>query len=218
MLRPDWSLRIGEDFWSGHLVGGIGQSGEDPADADALLERYAERLLDFTSEQLESDLRPKLDPEDVVQSTLRSFYRRHKRGEFELTSWGSLWYLLAQIARRKCFRAERFYGADKRDHRREIRCDSAVEESSLQDWQTEWRQPKIEDVVALRDTVAWVMESLEPMQQRIVSLHLEGHDSREIADAVTRSQRTVRRTLQLVRDAIQQQHSELGIKMPQQSD
>jgi len=176
------------------------------------------RLLDFTSEQLASDLRPKLDPEDVVQSTLRSFYRRHKRGEFELTSWGSLWYLLAQIARRKCFRAERYYSADKRDHRREVRCDSVVEESSPQDWQTERRQPKIEDVVALRDTVAWLMESLEPIQQRIVSLHLEGYDSREIVVAVSRSQRTVRRTLQIVRDAIHELHSELGTNTPRQPD
>jgi len=177
--------------------------------ADAIFRRYADRLIDFAREQLESGLRGKIDPDDVMQSVMRSFFRRQRNGAYELTSWESLWYLLVQIARRKCIRKNGFYRAEKRDRLREQSLQSVEEDSKQQGWQLDERQPTVEDVMALQDTVEWIMTELMPVQRGIVSLHLQGASTDEIAEQVDRSRRTVRRTIKLVRDEIQKLHSEI---------
>jgi len=182
--------------------------GHGDSDAKAIFHRYADRLIAFARENLESELRGKLE-DDVMQSVMRSFFRRQHDGAYELTSWESLWYLLAQIARRKCLRKNGFYRADKRDRLREQSQASVEEGSEHQNWQIDRRQPTIEDVLELQDTLAWVMSELTAVQREIVSLHLQGEDTDAIAQQVGRSRRTVRRTIKLVRDEIQKLHSEI---------
>ena len=60
------------------------------------------------------------DPEDVVQSAFRTFFRRNARGEFHFDSSADLWRLLATITRRKILKHVERLGAGKRDPGREV--------------------------------------------------------------------------------------------------
>src|SRR5262245_22932014 len=69
---------------------------------NAFKERMFRRRLALVDVQLDANLRQKLDPEDVVQSVLRSFFRRYPSARFDPADPDALWPLLAQIALRKC--------------------------------------------------------------------------------------------------------------------
>ena len=89
--------------------------------AAGIFYRYAATLVRLANDQLASDLRAKFDGEDVVQSALRSFFQRQRDGQFELTSWDSLWGLLVRITLRKCGRRKVCWRAGRRDPQRESR-------------------------------------------------------------------------------------------------
>ena len=50
--------------------------------ARSAVERYGRRLVAVARGQLGAELRPKVDPEDVVQSVFRSFFCRVQKGRF----------------------------------------------------------------------------------------------------------------------------------------
>src|SRR4051794_22331363 len=64
--------------------------------------RFAARLIGLARSQLDSRIIRKEDPEDVVQSVYRSFFRRAADGQFACDTWGDLWSLLTVITVRKC--------------------------------------------------------------------------------------------------------------------
>src|SRR5437016_3003501 len=74
----------------------------DPDAATAIFGRFARRLIALARVHLSSQLRQKVDPEDVLQSVFRSFFRRQAAGEFELQNWDGMWALLSVITLRKC--------------------------------------------------------------------------------------------------------------------
>src|SRR5262245_20318078 len=82
--------------WAGRLRDGDKQA------AAELLQQFAGRLTALARQQLAPDLRRKLDPEDVVQSALRSFFHRYGAGQFDLDSWEGLWAVLVTLTMRKC--------------------------------------------------------------------------------------------------------------------
>lgn len=65
----------------------------------------------------------RFDPEDVVQSVYRSFFRKAENEEFTLKRSGDRWRLLANITIKKTMKRVEFELAKKRDPR--------VEESSI---------------------------------------------------------------------------------------
>src|SRR5262249_58687579 len=73
----------------------------DQAAAAEVFRRFANRLIGLARTHLDRRLRQKVDPEDVMQSALKSFFVRHADGEFDLTGWDSLWSLLVGIPLRK---------------------------------------------------------------------------------------------------------------------
>ena len=50
---------------------------------------------------LDGSLQQREDPEDVVQTVLRTYFRRAALGEFQIADSSDLWALLAKITRRK---------------------------------------------------------------------------------------------------------------------
>src|SRR5947207_2858035 len=92
----------------------------DPASAEAVFDRYAQRLVRLAASRLPVEVRAKDDADDVVQSVFVSFFRRHAAGQFtDLDGWDRLWSLLTVLTVRKCgHRLERFFAA-RRDVRRE---------------------------------------------------------------------------------------------------
>ena len=100
------------------------RAGDEQAAAE-VFGRFAHRLVGLARQKLGKTLRGKEDPEDAVQSALKSFYVRYAAGQYELTSWDDLWGLLTRITAHKCgHRLERFHAA-RRDIRREIAAPAA---------------------------------------------------------------------------------------------
>src|SRR6266542_4997008 len=62
------------------------RTGDDTL-ADELFQRYARRLIGLARTHLDSHLRQKVDPEDVVQSVYKSFFRRLEAEQVEALNW-----------------------------------------------------------------------------------------------------------------------------------
>src|SRR5688572_26480006 len=91
--------------------------------ASELFQRYARRLIGLARSHLDSQLRQKVDPEDVVQSVYKSLFRRLETEQVEAPNWDSLWYLLTVMTLRKCANQAEHLHAAKRDVRREVPID-----------------------------------------------------------------------------------------------
>src|SRR5438552_7748541 len=76
------------------------RSGEDDA-ATELYRRYAARLLDLAAAKASPDLKRRVDPEDIVQSVFRTFFRRAALGEYEVPDGDELWKLFLVIGLNK---------------------------------------------------------------------------------------------------------------------
>jgi RNA polymerase sigma-70 factor (ECF subfamily) len=93
------------------------------ADADSaapeLDDRYRARLCQLVEREMNRRFRRKEDPEDVVQSAFRTFYRRNAKGEFHIDSSVDLWRLLETITRHKMLKHIEKLTAGKRNPKRE---------------------------------------------------------------------------------------------------
>jgi len=170
-----------------------------------LFSRFTERLVRLARGQIALRLQSKEDPQDIVQSALRTFCLRYAEGQFTVGGWESLWALLAKITTRKCLARSRHYGAGKRDHKLEVPLDAPLDgpesiERELELWSTE---PQPEDVIALAETVELLLRSLKKDRDRkILELALEGHTAADIGPLVGRTSRSVNRVLAQVRDLL----------------
>src|SRR4051794_30331946 len=68
-------------------------------DAPTLLYlRYAERLRALAAKQSSPSLAARVDPEDIVQSVFRTFFRRAALGHYNVPDGEEIWKLLLVIA------------------------------------------------------------------------------------------------------------------------
>lgn len=181
----------------------------DSVAAAKIHDRFVSRLVWLAQQRMEPKLRSKFDPSDVVQSVFQSFYRRQADGQFEHTSWGSLWALLAQITVRKCGRRATKYHAARRDIQREVPLNGTSSNDGT--WLAPSREPLPEEVAGLEDTMTRLMSALDPEQRQIVALKLQNYSHEEIARRVDRTQRTVCRVLKRVRESLTELNAELDI-------
>jgi eukaryotic-like serine/threonine-protein kinase len=165
----------------------------DPAAAEELFRRYAERLTRLARSRLARKLAARIDPEDVILSAYRSFFLLARGGGVALRESGDLWRLLVRITLRKVYRSARRHYAECRSVEREQplsgESGAALEAAAL------GREPTPGEAAALLDELRCLLAPLGPVQRRIVELRLQGHEVDEIATEVRRSPRTVRRTL-----------------------
>jgi len=189
-LAPHLTL-VHNDFMSSWLAR---MRDAEPGFECALVDRYTTRLLELARQRLPDRVRRRVDPEDLVQSVYRSFFRRLKEGRFSFADSGDLWRLLAAMTFQRATKAVRFHQQQRRDVRRERPMpkenDSQQAEMAIAD-----RQPGPGDVVALFDSLERLLEQLPDKYREIAVLQLEGHSVDEIARAVKRSRRTVFRAL-----------------------
>lgn len=171
--------------------------------ADAVFNRYAERLIAVARERLGAQLRSKVSPEDVVQSAFKSFFRR--QGEFQFSSDGSdgLWGLLVVITVRKCTKWVDVFGALKRSTGREVPLNAESPDGSP--WrEAASREPGPEDAALLSELVERLLARFRPREQQMISLRMQGYELAEIAEQVQSSRRTVARVIRDAKDVIQQ--------------
>lgn len=194
-----------EDKQSGELM--ARWRGGDQQAADALFERYAERLLALVRTRLAGALARRLDPEDVVQSAYRSFFVGAREGRYELAQSGDLWRLLVGITLHKLYRQVEHHQAGKRalgreDDLQRIGGLTAFEAGMLA------RDPSPVEAAALTDELEQLMRGLDVHQRRIFELRLQGHTLEEIAAETRHSLRTVRRRLDQIKQYLEQRYRE----------
>jgi RNA polymerase sigma-70 factor, ECF subfamily len=165
------------------------QRGESDA-ATLLFLRYAERLGSLAWIQLGGDLTSRFDPDDIVQSVFRTFFRRAAQGLYDVPEGQDLWKLLLVIALQKIRDASSFHRAAKRDVR-------TTRSGEASDRKIERRPTQNEtDLAELRMMLEEILGGLPATQRVIVELRIDGFQIDEIAEKTGRSRRTVERGLQ----------------------
>lgn len=165
------------------------EGGEQDA-ATAIYLRYAKRLQLLASAQVGSDLSVRIDPEDVVQSVFRTFFRRAAEGHYVIPDGEELWKLFLVIALNKIRALGGHHRADKRDVSR------TTDFGKVEAFTGDSHCPDEAAYRVLRMTVSELLDELPVVQLRMVEMRIEGHDVRRIADATKRAKRTVERVLQ----------------------
>ncbi len=164
------------------------QSGQLDA-ATLLYLRYADRLHALATKQCAPDLAARVDPEDIVQSVFRTFFRRAALGHYEVPQGEELWKLLLVIALNKIRATGIYHRAAKRD----VRLTSA---GASFDEAVRGTADDEEALITLRLVLGEVLETLAPAQRQIIEQRIEGYEVAEIARNTQRSKRSVERILQ----------------------
>ncbi len=165
--------------------------------ADELFHRFFEGLIALAAARLSAKLARRLDPEDVVQSAYRSFFLGAQQGRYVLKRSGDLWRLLVGITLHKLQHQVEHHTAAKRA----LAGEQLLAEDSLGGLAdlVQARDPSPLEAAALADEVEQLLARLEPHQRPMLELRLQGHSLDEIAQQLQCSERTVRRTMDVVR-------------------
>ena len=196
MVQPSNSFRQIE----GQLKDGDTQA------AARVYHRYVDRLLRLARARMSKQFNSKFDPDDIVQSAFRSFFRRHADGHFEIDGWNNLWSLLATITVRKCLAQTDKLTAQKRDIKREYRAGSD-ELAAHREILT--REPTPAQLAILEETLHGLTASLTDRQRQVVFLKLERYSNEEISEMIGRTERTVGRILAIVRQRLESMVEEI---------
>jgi RNA polymerase sigma-70 factor (ECF subfamily) len=181
------------------------RKGDDSA-ANEVVRRYANRLIALAGAQLDDRLRRKVDPEDVVMSAFRSFFRRAGAGQFDVSNWEGLWGLLVQFTLRKCGRRIQYFRAARRDFRREV-SPAALSQEEQEDLAllAADPSPSPEEVTFLTDTAEQVMRRLgSDRKRKIFELSLQGYSIAEISNQVGYYERGVERVRAQIRQLLEE--------------
>lgn len=176
----------------------------DEAAAEEIFDRYLSRLTALARTRLSPKLARRVDPEDIVQSAYRSFFRHAKDDRYVLQRSGDLWRLLAAIVMNKLHGQVEFHKAKKRS--------ISVEESMMLGGSDTNRpminpeafvnSPTTEEMLGITEELEQVMTKLPDSYRRILELYLQGYDVSEIAEDIERSERTARRAIENIRNML----------------
>lgn len=169
----------------------------DGAAWDTLVRRFAGALIALARQHLNTRIRQKTDPEDVIQSVFRSFFRRSAGGQFSLDNWDSLWGLLVRVTLNKCADVIRACDARKRQVTDEVPLSPEDERGG---WEPAGRDPTPADAAVLADLVEQLMAPLDPDERATLERLLQGHTKPEISGELGCSERTVFRVQKRVRE------------------
>lgn len=164
---------------------------EKPGYEAELVARFSERLLAFARRQLPACVRGRLDPEDVVQSVYRSFFKRLHAGQFAFEESHDLWRLLAAMTFRKARNAVRYHLRERRDTRRE--------QSFVPDAHDD-RNPDDGDLDLMVACLEQLLSALPESRRAIIVRRLEGAAVPDIAREMGCSRQTVYRVLTHVQE------------------
>jgi RNA polymerase sigma-70 factor (ECF subfamily) len=173
------------------------RAGDDRA-ATEVFQRFSRRLIALARSHLDSWVRRKEDPEDVVQSVYKSFFARVEEGQFDLVSWNDLWSLLTVITLHKCADRIDYTRARRRDAGREVPVPSAAD-SAADAWPVADPEPTPVEALVLTETVDKLFRAFDTDDRGIIELSLQGYTVVEISAKLGRAERTVRRVREQVK-------------------
>jgi RNA polymerase sigma-70 factor (ECF subfamily) len=180
----------------------------DDAAAQELFGRFAHQLIALALRHIDAGLRHKVDPEDVVQSTFKSFFFRYDESNLKVVNWNSLWGLLTLITVRKCAERVAYHRAECRDASREI---SPVSAERTASWQEPFgREPTPLEAAVLSETVEQLFASLDKDERPVLEMSLQGYTTREISQRLGRAERTVRLLRECIRHRLERMQGETG--------
>lgn len=194
MMRTDQPSEADDSNSDRSLLKRIHKGTDEDAAYD-LYVRYAQRLMHLARQKTPADLATRVDPEDIVQSVFRTFFRRASAGQYDVPEGAELWKLLLVIALNKLRSHGAFHRAEKRDVQKTSTLDPGQENSKLgidAELAKQFLQMSIDEVVS----------KLPEASQLIIQLRIEGYEMQEISQRVQRSKRTVERVLQSFRSAM----------------
>lgn len=178
------------------------REGEQDAATELFL-KYGARLQALARTHTSGNLASRFDPEDVVQSVFRTFFRRAADGLYDVPAGDELWQLLFVLALNKIRSLATHHRAQKRD---------VTKTDGGQDFS---RFARDENDQASMDVLKVVLddflESLPDTQAEVARYRMEGFQIDEIA---SKTKRTIERVLNKMRADLLQQ-LELGADAPQ---
>ena len=171
--------------------------------ATALYQLYVERLTRLIGAKVSSKMNARVDPDDIVQSALKSMLIRVRSGSFEFGDDRAFWQLLVTIAVNKVHNKVRFAKAAKRDISRETvsggddQYDAYVA-SCLS------RAPTSDEVVEFEELLEELFRHLPPREAKVLQHRMDGLTQQETAEKLGVDVRTVRRDLERLRDRLKE--------------
>ena len=184
-------------------------------------ERFRQRLCILVARELNEIYKKRQDPEDIVQSTFKSFYRRAEDGEFHFKHEGAIWMLLQQMVRRKMLHRIEKDCAQKRNVRRErvirekaldaIPCGSARLLGDALELALKSEPSPFPEIYQLQlfgysigEVVDVVLTQLDLSYAEILQLRLQGNAVVDIAERVGLGTEVVRYRIQRISSRLQQ--------------
>lgn len=173
------------------------REGESDA-ATALYLRYAEKLQRLANRNASPRMAVRVDPDGIVQSVFRTFFRRVTSGQYDVGESSDLWNLLLVIALNKLRSGVAHHRAAKRDVDRTVAMGSdeiGVGNVALPDQNA---------LTVLQMTIEELLQQWPENQRQIIHLRIEGYGVDEISERVGRAKRTVERVLQRFKQELKQ--------------
>lgn len=176
----------------------------DPRAAEMVFQRFSAQLVGLAQQRLGWRLNRKLDPEDVVQSAFKSFFRMQASDELAFENCDALWGLLSLITIRKCgHRIEHFRAACRSvDAERSAVQHVGDVDASRADWEAVARDPSPSQAMMLTETIDELLRPLTERDRRIVTLALQGSTVPQISQEIDRSERMVQRVLKTLKSEL----------------
>ena len=163
-------------------------------DQDAALQlyyRYADRLIRLASQNTPTELAPRFDPEDIVQSVFRTFFRRAAKGQYEAPEGDELWKLLLVMALNKVRSRGAYHRSGKRDIRKTQELEAANDHAAVKSTE------EAKSILCM--SVEEIIQKQPESHREIIRLRIDGLEVQAIAERENRSKRTVERVLQSFR-------------------
>jgi RNA polymerase sigma-70 factor, ECF subfamily len=196
LFEPDDSES--EKQWHSFLQGlAAGQ----PEAYEQLWKRYGKRLESVAAKHFPKGLGRRLEPEDIVQSTCRSFFTRMVDGRLSVSDADGLWGLLCAIALNKTRMKVRFHLAKRRTLSRESDPGNEVNPTA---YEPSAAGESPEASVDFEEQLQQAMSVLDPLEKQVLQLKLEDFTHEEIAERVHRSDRTIRRLVVRIQEKLQE--------------
>jgi DNA-directed RNA polymerase specialized sigma24 family protein len=168
----------------------------DSEAAAAIFDRYLARLIALARSRIGSELQRRIDADDVVQSTYRSFFVHARADRYELARTGDLWRLLAAMTLNKLGGQIEKHASAKRN----VHCEQAVD--SLRGAAAP--EPPASEVAVVLEELQGAVANLAPLERQALIGILRRESIEQIARSLGKSQRTARRLAALVRHKIEQ--------------
>lgn len=162
-------------------------------------QHYGPMLERLADKNLGKGIRPRLGPEDVVQSVCRTFFRRAKEGQFELNDEDGLWRLLVAITLTKVREKTRYHMRAKRAMQNETPMGGSEEDGPP----LPAVGPSPEEAAEFSDLLEATLSGLDDEERQVVQLKLQDLTHDEVAERMGCSERTVRRILKKVQSRLE---------------